>query len=268
LGSLHLGTDAEIKAESEEALRDVKEELDVIEGRTETSSGSDYIKLLPSIYTTRGDPNSFPCTICTNPPVTYTRVRFLIDHMQKDHPEEKAAEKLLKVPSSETRITLTCARCGLGLKSTRELSAHMTKHNRNKFQCNTCGTILSSQVRLDSHVREMHQNAERPFGCKVAGCGKRFYKILYLRTHERIVHAPPPKDPNDLICKHCGKKTISIWALKTHIKLHAKTRKLCYCNICNEKLACPSSLRRHIKLIHLKDKNLDSAIVPESEIFL
>jgi uncharacterized Zn-finger protein len=291
LGSVHFGTDEQIKAECEEALRDVNAELEVVRNgprkgsqiptaiNPELFENDPLVKKLvaadPKLvdmlsrgpgYTNYGDADAFPCKICTNPPISYTRIHHLRRHMLKYHPEEADKEKT--ETDTGTGITLTCGRCGYQSKSPNELAAHMKTHGR-QFHCSVCGVTISTQLRLEAHVRKVHGETGR-FKCP--DCGRCYAEKSYLNSHKRAAHAPEPKDPNDLICRDCGRKARSLKALRVHQQLHSATRKLSYCQICNEKLSCTFALRRHIRLVHLRAKEVEreraKVVIPPSELFL
>jgi len=235
----------------------------------------DFVKLLGGTshssykYTNYGEEDAFPCKICTRPKVSYSRLYHLLAHMKKVHPEEPVDHQG-KI-SAESGIVFTCGSCGFQTNTSQQLARHMKTHGIRTFHCPNCSSRFETQVRLDEHKRGFHM-AEKRFKCDQ--CDKAFSKNDSLRYHRKRVHPPPPKDPKELTCKHCAKSFANLRNMNTHLRLHDKNRVLCYCKICNEKLSCPASLRRHIRLTHM---NMKSAVektnnnfepVPESELFL
>jgi hypothetical protein len=134
-----------------------------------------------------------------------------------------------------------------------------------------CGNTFTDLIRMESHTKLIH-NAPRDFKCGL--CPKAFTSTNNLSVHKRQIHEKAPVDPRKLVCKYCGKQTRDPQALFTHLKLHSKARQLSYCKLCNEKLSCPASLKRHIRLVHVNPgiscEKAEIGVDPSSEgnIFL
>jgi len=228
----------------------------------------EFVKLLVAgdgngAHTTGGNHGAFPCKICTFPPVSYPRIRYLKEHMLKHHPEAVETE----VP---TQVSLACDRCGFQCDTTRKLARHRKSHGTLKaFRCAECGYTFNTQERLEFHIEKIHR-AERKFKCNE--CTKKFLSPADVMRHKQRVHE---NVDIEYVCKKCGKKTRNEIALKSHMKLHDKNRVFSYCKICNEKLSNPASLKRHIQLIHVNPRSFllpptarEPETPEESNIFL
>ena len=106
-----------------------------------------------------------------------------------------------------------------------------------------CGRSFKHATQKAIHVRKVH-TGERPFVCKVDGCGKAFYSSGDLKSHEKTHSGLKPFE-----CPTCGKALSSRNALKVHVKaLHTLERPFkCEVPDCGMTYMTRLDLDRHMK---------------------
>ena len=106
-----------------------------------------------------------------------------------------------------------------------------------------CGRSFKHATQKAIHIRKVH-TGERPFVCKVEGCGKAFYSSGDLKSHEKTHSGLKPFE-----CPTCGKALSSRNALKVHIKaLHTLERPFkCEVPNCGMTYMTRLDLDRHMK---------------------
>jgi len=104
--------------------------------------------------------------------------------------------------------------CGSEFSVLCDLRNHHTREHYSKIQCTQCGKIVRKHT-LHHHMKFVH-GRERPNGCEISGCGKRFQKKTDLEDHMRAVHDSPK-----LKCSigHC---TAAAFVYRKHLIMHCK----------------------------------------------
>ncbi|XP_023217904.1 zinc finger protein 184-like [Centruroides sculpturatus] len=102
---------------------------------------------------------------------------------------------------------------------------------------------------------------ERPFKCNYNNCERSFKRKTELEQHtyrrhsDEILSKIPPNDLKIISrkCNFCLKVCASAAELRRHLRTHTGERPFS-CNFCNDTFNFKSSLNRHIRKIHPKEK--------------
>ena len=182
----------------------------------------------------------------------------------KDFDDLEDSEPLEFIESNENSVVNNFKEDKSDLESTEPISIKDEKETKDIFQqkagqtpfCTICNKSYKSLDSLKVHIRKFHQETK-----KRETCGSSLKKVLKKIT-----------DSDDLICKICNEQFPTQSGFYAHNKsVHAdvpkETKKgrpakyTCYvgtqiqCEVCQQKLACSSSLNRHMKRFHPNDKN-------------
>lgn len=109
--------------------------------------------------------------------------------------------------------TYLCDSCGEGFPIQSSLRAHVVrKHMEPGHDCHLCDMKFVTAISLKDHICARHSN-ERPYQCKIKGCGKTFSWPSSFKSHKRV-HA------NDKFeCLICAKQ----FSFKGNLQNHMKT---------------------------------------------
>ena len=105
--------------------------------------------------------------------------------------------------------------CGLEFSAVRDLRSHHIRAHYLEVECTQCGKIVKKHTML-YHMKFVHRG-ERPVGCEISGCGKRYLNKTDLEDHMRAVHDSPK-----LKCSigHCTAEFVYRKRLIKHSKQH------------------------------------------------
>jgi len=103
--------------------------------------------------------------------------------------------------------------CGLEFSGYYELRNHHQRTHQSKAECGECGQTVS-KYNLSQHMKHVHQG-ERPFGCGIDGCEKRYTGKIKLADHMRAVHGFPKLKCSNAQCAE-------EFVYKKHWLMHAK----------------------------------------------
>jgi len=105
--------------------------------------------------------------------------------------------------------------CGLEFSAVRDLRSHHIRAHYLEVECTQCGKIVKKHTML-YHMKFVHRG-ERPVGCEISGCVKRYLNKTDLEDHMRAVHGSPK-----LECSvgHCTAEFVYRKRLIMHSKQH------------------------------------------------
>ncbi|XP_047021963.1 zinc finger protein Xfin-like [Helicoverpa zea] len=139
-----------------------------------------------SSATGQGD-DEFSCDLCG---AQYDNDQALRAHRARHHgEEEESAEEsddgnVPAAPPGE----FTCAQCGDGVATPRDLIAHRTMHaTPTKFFCNICKVYFARALDLSSHTRARHADNEKVF-FPCAMCDRFYMNKKSLQRHIEMAH--------------------------------------------------------------------------------
>ncbi|KAK0159644.1 hypothetical protein PV327_010738 [Microctonus hyperodae] len=177
-----------------------------------------------------------------------------------------------RVHNNENRIS--CKECGVVFRKKCKLDDHMAMHNGiTSFKCTKCNRIFSSMYLMRKHEKSIHN---RVLKCTELNCNEEFFRYIDLRIHRKNAH------PQEFHCEQCGKcfryksklkqhihthelsnipcpydECKKVYSSKSNLQHHIKTKHmgcLFYCDLCGIGVSEKSSLIRHIKCIHEREK--------------
>ena len=131
------------------------------------------------------------------------------------------------------------------------MKSHMISiHNGNKYACDNCEYESSISANLKRHQAGVHAN-EKQFRCEE--CGKYFNQKRNMIEHNSTEHK---KEKYKCDVKKCEKEFWSKSSLTRHAISHADMQSVLTnnCDKCSFTTKEKSTLKRHISIIHLKEK--------------
>eukprot|EP00090_Calanus_glacialis_P017094 TRINITY_DN26719_c0_g1_i1.p1 TRINITY_DN26719_c0_g1~~TRINITY_DN26719_c0_g1_i1.p1 ORF type:complete len:633 (-),score=152.98 TRINITY_DN26719_c0_g1_i1:65-1963(-) len=202
------------------------------------------------------------CPYCQNSALSD---KWLLSHISKHHPDEN-----LSAP-----VTFLCSTCGGTSASFLEYTEHVKSHE--DVCCKICGRKFSDRKKLFAHSKYAHPmgNAEPRESSMCPYCGKSYkylpfhiYKVhsgreikcdmcdyttsllCYMTKHKKQVH-----EGFTTTCEDCGK---IVKQLNHHKQRGCPARKKAerlQCPNCDKTFALRDGLTRHIKVIHMNQKD-------------
>jgi len=179
-----------------------------------------------------------------------------------------------------------CPECDHVTASKSWLNKHMLRtHNIQpkpnqktmERKCPLCDEIFFNRSDLKSHFQFIHPGIN-PYKCPDPNCDKSFMAHdLYIKHFERVHEKKKPylcvecgyaaegkailkkhvdnvhKRIKPHMCTVCGKGFAVQYGLYEHMKRHTGTKDH-FCEHCDFKSVCSTSLRRHIRTVHLREK--------------
>lgn len=153
-----------------------------------------------------------------------------------------------------------CTKCDSTFEWAVTLKRHLEKHNR--YICSICDTSFAASYLLKKH-KLLHGPDDTPdhdkeqFSCDVPNCGKSYQNLSGLKQH-MILHAS--ETPFSCKLPDCNEKFPSKWRLKEHkvlvhnMKYPEPEKEIFKCPECEIIVTKKSTLKYHIKRVHLKEK--------------
>ena len=191
------------------------------------NSYSDKSVLLGHRIMLHGARANFTCNFCHYGFVYKCQLR---DHHRKKHSEPD--ENLIRKPAKtidpkyinkDCEFKFQC-HCGASFKYRHSFLDHMMMHKVKEtgvkeFACDLCNVRFTIKCNLDRHNKAVHLKI-KPFACLEKGCPKKFSTRAGLKVHQNF---------------HNGNKPY-------------------ICKFCETKYSDPSTLHKHLKVVHNEDK--------------
>eukprot|EP00066_Takifugu_rubripes_P011747 XP_011601013.1 PREDICTED: histone-lysine N-methyltransferase PRDM9-like isoform X1 [Takifugu rubripes] len=185
----------------------------------------------------------FSCTFCQ---FSFTMKSYLLKHIKRHHPAERAApgESDGAVEEEKGEGRHVCPHCGERCASAREFKAHPCfQQVKVLYLCTDCGKGFTNHYGLKQHQR-VH-TGEKPYTCP--HCNKSFSYNGQLTVHLRTHTGEKP-----YLCTHCGESFRQSGDLKRHERKHTGVRPYS-CSECCKSFSRPQSLKAH-QMLHLGQK--------------
>ena len=208
----------------------------------------------------------FTCLQCCK---SFILSRSLVIHNRTHDKEElNIIKKHTKIV--QTQLKYKCTLCFFSTRNKMLYRQHHQIHKLKSYKCPNCDMICSSVTSLLHHKRSKHPRTKMIEKCNIC------HQTVNISSHSH-------KEPNTKhVCSECNKKFASKINLKIHIRTHTKEKpyKCMKCNILfsqasglsTHKLACndirevpctlflkkfrnESEKNRHIKTVHMKQRN-------------
>ncbi|KAK5654844.1 hypothetical protein OQA88_6880 [Cercophora sp. LCS_1] len=113
------------------------------------------------------------------------------------------------------------------------------------FPCDMCDMKFNQKTHLDIHRRK--HTGDKPYICKLPGCGRGFSQLGNLKTHERRHTGEKPFQ-----CSRCFKCFAQRGNVKAHMKTHDRTRPfICRLDNCNKPFTQLGNLKSHQNKFHV-----------------
>lgn len=163
--------------------------------------------------------------------------------------------------SSHTK-DVPCRICALSFRSENTLQTHLISSHASKIknyknlpqkrvQCPTCPKLFSSAYELYFHEQDEHGTKSGSTSVTCSKCDKFFPNRRQLDSHNKFKHA---KTTADRTCTLCQKVFASKQALELHMRIHTGDKPIkCPEPNCDETFRCPSLLKQHTVVAHVKD---------------
>jgi len=139
--------------------------------------------------------------------------------------------------------TERCPKCNIEVRQ-----GHVKRHiqrihmNINTISCPVCMYSTYLRSNLQNHIKAVHLNVKE----KCEQCGKQV-NFGGLASHVKTVHMKIKKYK----CSHCTHSTTTAQNLDKHVKMiHLREKESC--KLCKVELANKQSLKRHLRLVHQK----------------
>lgn len=135
--------------------------------------------------TAQGEDEVHTCDLCG---AQYENEKALRSHRSRHHGEEsEESEDDGGAPIAQPG-EFTCAQCGDGVATPRDLIAHRTMHaTPTKFFCNICKVYFARALDLSSHTRARHSDNEKVF-FPCAMCDRFYMNKKSLQRHIETAH--------------------------------------------------------------------------------
>lgn len=183
------------------------------------------------------------CNICDEIFSSRDKVRL---HKGIAHPGEKRERKSNNDIKNWGDVgQYICELCNKSFLSKCKIRKHMDVHknkDRPKRLCNICGIELCSTYNLNNHVRTVH-GRERKFHCTI--CNRRFSHSHHLKTHMNRHDGIRP-----FACQLCVKSFFDKTTLREHIKSVHLNLKAYACRICLRTFNRSGNMRAHMLKTH------------------
>lgn len=133
------------------------------------------------------DDEMYSCDLCG---AQYDNAQALRAHRVRHHGEESEHES-----EDEGSVNVaqpgefTCAQCGDGVATPRDLIAHRTMHaTPTKYFCNICKVYFARALDLSSHTRARHAESEKSAMFPCAMCDRFYMNKKSLQRHIEMAH--------------------------------------------------------------------------------
>lgn len=137
-----------------------------------------------------------------------------------------------------------CPTCSEQFDSYSKLYRHKSKEHEttDKLTCTYCQKSLKTPSSLKSHINLYHAETKTTFTCNVVGCSRAFFTkkqcMNHIKTHD--------SDTRE-VCPECGIQVVSKHNLDKHIKrVHLKERNFA-CDICDYRGFFKFNIVEHMK---------------------
>lgn len=153
----------------------------------------------------------------------------------------------------ESRRRFACDKCDRVTVSAQSLQKHKLIHLKldPKFiKCPTCGEEFDSYHKLYRHKRKVHEPRDV---LECAFCEKTFTTKAALKSHTNLYHAEV-KTAYACTVEGCSKVFITSKQYRNHARTHdGDTKEVC--DECGIQVASKFNLEKHIKRVHLQERN-------------
>ncbi|KAG5876662.1 hypothetical protein JTB14_027139 [Gonioctena quinquepunctata] len=198
------------------------------------------------------------CTLCDK---LFFQKKYLAQHLKYVHnrtytckrcnnwydSKESLQNHRCTQPPPEKKM-ISCTKCSKQFTLWKNLRVHMREHERpkEKYTCPTCSMVLNSRKCYLKHTQLHEGNVHQ---CEQ--CPKVFSRKDTLKEHIRKTH-----HGEEATCEICKKVVKSKKLLKHHMETHDE--KKLKCTECPAAFKQNKNLRRHIKLCHMLNKEIQS----------
>ncbi|XP_013164680.1 PREDICTED: zinc finger protein 596-like isoform X10 [Papilio xuthus] len=191
------------------------------------------------------DVTNMECTLCGD---NFNEVHKLIDHLIDMHKIDYNTHINCIDSYKFDDVHIYCVLCEKGFLTFSQMFVHTSKeHTQTEYLCDICGRNYSSIYYLQCHIKSKHSN-----GVKCSQCDL-YLPHTKLRTHMQNYHG---KKYN---CRLCSAALPSTYKLARHMILHGS--RACFsCEYCSKTFVFKTTMLRHIRQTHLKEKNAECSI--------
>lgn len=137
-----------------------------------------------------------------------------------------------------------CPSCSEQFDSYNKLYRHKLKEHEpsDKLSCTFCEKTFKTNAALKIHINQYHAEVKPSFACTVFGCTKTFLTKRFQQNHVKRHDSATVE-----ICAECGIQFVSKFNLEKHIKrVHLKERNFA-CDICDYRGFYKFNIVEHMK---------------------
>lgn len=195
------------------------------------------------LSTVNVDVTDMKCALCLE---NFSEVHKLIDHLINKHKIDYNSRVNCIDGYAFDDNFIFCLKCDKGFSTFSQIFIHTSKeHPQAENLCDICGQSYTTFNYLQNHIKSQHKN-----GVKCSKCSL-FLPFTRLRTHMEKFHGKRYK------CRICSLLLPTNYKLTTHMVMVHGSREHFSCEFCSKTFVFKSSMLRHVRQTHLKEKNAE-----------
>ncbi|XP_041988829.1 myoneurin-like isoform X3 [Aricia agestis] len=195
--------------------------------------------------------------MCIQCPQAMNSLEELVQHLIIAHDVDyDVSEQNCLLPFKLDRERPSCGMCNLVFSSFESLLRHANQdHLAHHYICDVCGMSFRGEQPMAMHKRYYHKDG----GHNCNSCNASFNTLQQKMSHENNVHGE-----NTPYCSLCSETFKSVYLKKRHLaNVHRVEELRVKCPYCPRIYPTKGLITRHVKRVHLKEKNVQCSVCSE-----